>query len=108
MHTLMCDVCKELIDLLSLHTYGKYKCKFKTQNLHNNQTSSVVMSQKKVLKHMQKRKWAVMMMMMMIPQKNLQSSPKKRLKHMGKKKICGDDDDGTECSFLQTSDGTGH
>ncbi len=50
----------------------------------------------------------MMMMMMMIPQKNVQSSPKKRLKHMCKKKNCGDDDDGTECSFLQTSDGTGH
>ncbi len=42
-------------------------------------------------------------MMMMIPQKNVESSPKKRLKHMCKKKNCGDDDDGTECSFLLTS-----
>jgi hypothetical protein len=68
------------------------------------------MAQKKVLKHMQKRKQAVMMMMMMmmIPQKNVQSSPKKRLKHICKKKNCGDDDDGTECSFLQISYGTGH
>jgi len=49
-----------------------------------------------------------MMMMMMIPQKNVQSSPKKHLKHMCKKKNCGDDDDGTECRFVQTSDGTGH
>ncbi len=42
-------------------------------------------------------------MMMMIPQKNVESSPKKCLKHMCKKKNCGDDDDGTECSFLLTS-----
>jgi hypothetical protein len=88
MHTLVCDVCKELIDLLSLHTYGKYKCKVKTQKFtHNNQTSAVVMAQKKVLKHMQKGKRAVMMMMMMIPQKNVQSSPKRHLKHVQKEKL---------------------